>query len=276
MARSHLILLAAAVALLALAPRPAAAKITDAELRKDERVFVPLDEPFGFSSEGRINITLTGFLLRPLYDPKKKKAATPQVARMGILVTTPYGELQIEDEIKAGKCPLDSEEQVTLFTFDAVDAAAGTAEQDFVLYDLLEDYQGGEFVMYFANCEADTAVDFKIRLALYNQKGARQDFLPVGQDMLPLLYFVSPPLAVCARTCVPCTGCVVDWRALTLLAVPRRALSPPRPRLPAPPRSRCLRCLRRRACCGWPPSRAAPSTRTRSTTSWPPWWPSSR
>lgn len=191
MQRQTVGLLLVAVALATLGPRQAEAKITDAELRKDERVFVPLDEPFGFGVDGRINITLSDFLVRPLYDPKTKEVSHPQLSRMGILITTPYGELQIQDQIKEGVCPLDSEEQVTLFTFDVIDHDGAATEQDYILFDLLEDYQGGEFVMFFANCEANTAVDFKITLALFNQKGAKSDFLAVGQDMLPTLYFVS-------------------------------------------------------------------------------------
>lgn len=56
---------------------------------------------------------------------------------------------------------------------------------------LLQDYQGGEFSLFFANCEPNSAVDFNMEIALYNVKGNRLDFLPVGEDMLPFVYFVS-------------------------------------------------------------------------------------
>lgn len=36
----------------------------------------------------------------------------------------------------------------------------------------LQDYQGGEFKLYFANCQPDSAVDFTVRVALYNVRGA--------------------------------------------------------------------------------------------------------
>ena len=91
-----------------------------------------------------------------------------------------------------GTCALDSEEEITLITFDEIDLTTNAVAREFVLSELLEDYDGGEFILYFANCEADTAVDFDIRLALYNQKGGKLDFLPVGEDILPFLYFVSP------------------------------------------------------------------------------------
>lgn len=179
------------VLLLALLP-VALAKITDAEVRKEDRLLVPLDEPFGFSKTGRINITLSDFSLRPLYDPKKRSVTKPNLQRMGLLITTPFGGLLLDDAVASdGLCPLDSEEQITLLNFGEIDVGSRSLERDFVLDDMLEDYTGGEFLLYFANCEADTAVDFDITLALYNLKDNRMDFLPVGQDYLPLLYFVA-------------------------------------------------------------------------------------
>jgi hypothetical protein len=35
-----------------------------------------------------------------------------------------------------------------------------------------QDYQGGEFKLYFANCQPDSAVDFTVRVSLYNVRGA--------------------------------------------------------------------------------------------------------
>jgi G protein-coupled receptor 107 len=64
-------------------------------------------------------------------------------------------------------------------------------QRHFALGDILEDYEGGEFILYFANCNPYTAVDFDVELALYNVKGKRQNYLPLGQDVLPLLYFAS-------------------------------------------------------------------------------------
>ncbi|KAG7667863.1 putative Protein CANDIDATE G-PROTEIN COUPLED RECEPTOR 7 [Nannochloris sp. 'desiccata'] len=180
--------------MLALLAPQALAKITDAQVRKEDRLLVPLDEPFGFSKEGRINITLSNFSLRPLYDPKKKTVTKkPNLGRMGLLITTPYGGLLLNDGVSIeGQCPLDSEEQITLVTFDEIDVSSGALERDFVIDYMLEDFTGGEFLLYFANCEADTAVDFDITLALYNLKANnKMDFLPVGEDILPTLYFFT-------------------------------------------------------------------------------------
>lgn len=90
-------------------------------------------------------------------------------------------------------CCSDSDEEITLFRFSDMDTNLEhpMLERHFVLDDILEDFKGGEFVLYFANCDAYTAVDFDVRLALYNVKGNRADYLPVGQDVLPPIYFFS-------------------------------------------------------------------------------------
>jgi len=199
--------------LLLLATPAAYAKITDAEIRKEDRLLVPLDEPFGFGPNGNINITLTNFVLRPLYDPKRKTVAKPNLQRMGIFITTPYGGMLLDEEVSSeGRCALDSEEQITLITFDQIDLTLNSVAGDFSLADMLEDYAGGEFILYFANCEPDTAVDFDITLALYNKKGAKLDFLPVGEDTLPLLYLVSTRRSAALISSMQCvsTTCTSD------------------------------------------------------------------
>jgi hypothetical protein len=209
-------------------------KITKAVVVKEDRLLVPLDEPFGFGQGGRINISLERFELRPLYDPTKKSVSNPDLHRMGVLITTPYGGILLEEEVTSkGICPLDSQEQITLVRFSEIDLQSKAVERDYILSDLLEDYEGGEFMLYFANCEANTAVDFDITLSLYNQKGEKKDFLPVGMDALPTLYFFaflvfSGILALWILTIIKAKqgahtihylmGALVGLRALTVLS----------------------------------------------------------
>lgn len=190
---SHVLRLYTLLILFSLIWAPVAfTKITDAHVRKEDRLLVPLDEPFGFGPGGRINITLSKFTLFPLYDLDKKTTISPSLKRMGLTITTPYGGLLLEEAIGTeGTCALDSDEQITLITFDEIDLATKSIDREIVLDELLENFSGGEFILYFANCEPQTAVDFELRLALYNRKDQVNDFLPVGQDVLPLLYTVS-------------------------------------------------------------------------------------
>ena len=51
---------------------------------------------------------------------------------------------------------------------------------------------GGEFSLFYTNCEKQTVVSFDIRVALYNVKAnGYKDFLSVGEDMLPVVFMVG-------------------------------------------------------------------------------------
>ena len=53
---------------------------------------------------------------------------------------------------------------------------------------------GGEFSLFYTNCEKLTVVSFDIRVALYNVRAnGYKDFLSVGEDMLPIVFMVGPP-----------------------------------------------------------------------------------
>lgn len=83
-------------------------KITDASIRSDDRLLIPLDQPFGFSKGGHINITITNFALRSLYDPVSKKISSdPDLGGMGLMLTTSYGAVLMDEEAgERGICPL--------------------------------------------------------------------------------------------------------------------------------------------------------------------------
>ena len=58
--------------------------------------------------------------------------------------------------------------------------------------DLIAEYQGGEFSIFFANCEQQSAVSFDLRTELYNVKSnGKRDYLSIGEDALPTVYMVS-------------------------------------------------------------------------------------
>ncbi len=60
---------------------------------------------------------------------------------------------------------------------------------------------GGEFSLFYTNCEKQTVVSFDIRVALYNVKAnGYKDFLSVGEDMLPIVFMV--------RHCLSRTHCI--------------------------------------------------------------------
>lgn len=175
--------------LLLVAASGASAKITNAMVKKDDRSLILMAEPFGFGPDGRINITISKFLFRRLGTAKEKEK--PNYSRLGFFITTAEAEVQLEVDLNEGKCALDATDvTITLLTFDEIDATKGELQRGFALRELIQDYDGGEFSLFFANCEPDSAVDFKANIALYNMKGDTPDFLPVGDDVLPIIYFL--------------------------------------------------------------------------------------
>lgn len=66
----------------------AAAKITKAKIRKDDRSLILMAEPFGFGQDGWINITVSNFALRQLYDVNKgRPVGRPNLDRCKIFHT---------------------------------------------------------------------------------------------------------------------------------------------------------------------------------------------
>ena len=59
------------------------------------------------------------------------------------------------------------------------------------MQDLIAEYQGGEFSIFFANCEPLSAVSMDLRTELYNVKtNGKRDYLSIGEDALPTVYMV--------------------------------------------------------------------------------------
>lgn len=52
-------------------------------------------------------------------------------------------------------------------------------------------FEGGEYALFFENCEKMLMVTFELRVSLYNVgKSGNKDYLSVGEDVLPSLYMV--------------------------------------------------------------------------------------
>jgi hypothetical protein len=94
-----------------------------------------------------------------------------------------------------GKCAFEADNVVKLLTFDMIEnnKAQGVDKTQLSarLADVIKDYAGGEFSLFYANCQKLAVVSFDIRVALYNVRGnGVKDFLSVGEDMLPAVYMV--------------------------------------------------------------------------------------
>lgn len=58
---------------------------------------------------------------------------------IGLFITTPLADRQLELDLAEGKCPLDSQDiAITLFRFDAIDAKTGVFSREYSLFDMLQ------------------------------------------------------------------------------------------------------------------------------------------
>ena len=94
-----------------------------------------------------------------------------------------------------GACGLEARGVVKLLTFDQVlsqQATEGNATSlKLALSELLPGFEGGEYALFFENCEQLLMVSFSIRVSLYNvRSNGYIDYLPVGEDILPAFYMV--------------------------------------------------------------------------------------
>ena len=56
---------------------------------------------------------------------------------------------------------------------------------------LVPEYEGGEWSLFFANCQKPSVVSFDLTVAMYNIHNGQRDYLSVGEDMIPSVYLVS-------------------------------------------------------------------------------------
>lgn len=90
---------------------------------------------------------------------------------------------------------MDAHDVAKLLTFDQV-LSQQTNEGNktslkVALGELLPGFEGGEYALFFENCEQLLMVSFTIRVSLYNvRSNGYIDYLPVGEDLLPGFYMV--------------------------------------------------------------------------------------
>lgn len=57
---------------------------------------------------------------------------------------------------------------------------------------LVQNYAGGEWSLFFANCQKPSVVSFNAKVEMYNMHNGQKDYLSIGEDMIPAVYLVSP------------------------------------------------------------------------------------
>ena len=113
---------------------------------------------------------------------------------LGFFITTAEAQMQLQQDLEQpGSCVLKNPNVDLLFTFSDMDVekkedASGTY---FEFPGRIPPDQGGEYSLFFANCEPHVDVTAHIHVELYNEAwtGSR-DYLSAGEAPLPLVYTV--------------------------------------------------------------------------------------
>lgn len=191
----------------------AVTKIEESYIDKDERHVVVVSSAFGFTELGIMDVLVSKF-----QDYKPSGAATPDLTKMGFLLAPSESETQLDMDLLQGNCPLsDNPSYVSLFNLkqvrmrtrfghsntitqvrdtQTIDEAQHSGDASFIqqypITSVLPDFMGGELSLYFVKCPGlePYVVTIDIKVASYNLKGERKDYLSVGDDALPLLYMV--------------------------------------------------------------------------------------
>jgi len=169
--------------------------VSHTHLSKDDRTVILVARPFGFGPNGVIEVEVSD---DKIFLPENAPAANK--AKIGFFITTAEAEAQLEDDLSEGGCVLDNQNIDRLFTFQEMDAQRGM-DGKFEYVNRISPDKGGEYSLFFANCQPGAVISASVRVALYNEgpNGVR-DYLSVGEALLPTLYMVMFVLMAVAAT----------------------------------------------------------------------------
>ena len=108
---------------------------------------------------------------------------------------TLQAEAQLEIDLAQGTCALEAQTALTLLTLKQVEQNNGDQMNSTYLSDamknLVPSYTGGEWSLFFANCQKPSVVSFDLTVSMYNMYNGQRDYLSIGEDMIPSVYLVS-------------------------------------------------------------------------------------
>jgi G protein-coupled receptor 107 len=196
----------------------ARAAIDHTAIKADTRRLIHFSESFGFSLHGILELQLRDLKIYKERSSKTAPAGDINYDRFGFFIAPADADIKLEQEDLPKHCSLDDPYVKTLFRFSDSDvqkllknASAHVMNRNFTFP------KGGELKLHFANCESDTPVSFKARIAMYNvDRHGRRVYLSVGQTELTVVYWVRT-LSVLFALVAPhtdgshphaCSGCL--------------------------------------------------------------------
>ncbi|KAL3160800.1 hypothetical protein ABBQ38_009211 [Trebouxia sp. C0009 RCD-2024] len=171
---------------LLIPPTCVTARIADDVIERDGRGIILLAEPFGFGSEGHLNLTVSNLELH---------RSNVDTNLQGFFITSSQAEAQLELDLSQGTCALLADTVVKVLTLKQVEenAQAGRNSTNIneAMAKLVPSYAGGEWSLFFANCQKPSVVSFDVRVEMYNMHNGQKDYLSIGEDMIPAVYLAA-------------------------------------------------------------------------------------
>lgn len=173
------------VVLLAISRVSVEARINDAKIERDGRGVILIAEPFGFGSDGHLELTVSNL-------ESHRSSIDPSL--LGFFITSTQAEAQLELDLEHGTCALQDSNVIKLLTLAQVEESMKSGQNSTsilgLMAELVPNYQGGEWSLFFANCQKPSVVSFDIITAMYNMHDGHRDYLAVGEDMEPTVFLV--------------------------------------------------------------------------------------
>lgn len=110
--------------------------------------------------------------------------------KLGFFITTSEAETQLQQDLESGGCVLDSKNVELLFTFNDMESEK-KQDGSYEYPGRIPPDQGGEYSLFFANCQSHVDVSATIHVEMYNEAwSGSKDFLSAGEAPLPTVYLV--------------------------------------------------------------------------------------
>lgn len=162
------------------------ARINEAKIERDGRGIILVAEPFGFGADGHLEITVSNL---------ESHRSNVDPSLLGFFITSTQAEAQLELDLEHGTCALQDSNVIKLLTLAQVEDSMQTGQNSTtvlsLMAELVPNYQGGEWSLFFANCQKPSVVSFDVITAMYNMRDGHRDYLAVGEDMIPSVFLVS-------------------------------------------------------------------------------------
>eukprot|EP01025_Chloroclados_australasicus_P014983 TRINITY_DN170_c1_g1_i2.p1 TRINITY_DN170_c1_g1~~TRINITY_DN170_c1_g1_i2.p1 ORF type:complete len:525 (-),score=39.23 TRINITY_DN170_c1_g1_i2:714-2288(-) len=160
------------------------ARIWNLYFSKDDRPLILLTRPFGYAKNGKLKIEVSKVEVFSL-----DKGPNAQYEQYSFILAPDNAiDAQLPQLPSLGNCSAGfrSDDYIQLFNltrFDDKEPPQKISHNTTIP-------EGGQYLVYFKNCNHKTPISFKVRIEMFNKGDSRNNYLSVGEVELPAVYFM--------------------------------------------------------------------------------------